>query len=297
MPYQNMKKEAEKYGIPYEKQGRVLVWHDEFDGEELNKQKWQITKTMGANDRIYTNDKKHARVENGKMVLQAFRSEDDKDIFTLPDGLNTLRTMNFKYGYLEMYANVPIRQGAWTSFWMLSNTVFKEADWMSEIDIFECFGHPTTIYPDIHKHGGKERGSHHLQTLGGKFIIGDRGYSFNEETINDEYHLYGLEWDEKFLKFSIDGEVYSTFPIEDDKINFCPQGVTDAAAYHDFHYVIMNNELMTEGGWYKHSPESRVKDHTVFPFTYSIDYVRLYQKEGEEIKLVDEIEKAYKEKE
>ena len=35
-----MKKEAERYGVPYEKMGRQLVWHDEFDKGAIDYDKW-----------------------------------------------------------------------------------------------------------------------------------------------------------------------------------------------------------------------------------------------------------------
>ena len=37
---EEMRKDAVKYGIEYVKKGRVLVWHDEFDKDEIDTDKW-----------------------------------------------------------------------------------------------------------------------------------------------------------------------------------------------------------------------------------------------------------------
>ena len=66
--------------------------------------------------------------------------------------VTTGRSMTFKYGYLEMRARVPVGQGVWPSLWMKSNVNSEgaeiaeklgckpEADYFTEIDIFEVFG-------------------------------------------------------------------------------------------------------------------------------------------------------------
>ena len=52
---EKMKKEAEQFGFDYEKYGRTLVWHDEFDKAEIDFDKWNFRRTMGGADRIYDN--------------------------------------------------------------------------------------------------------------------------------------------------------------------------------------------------------------------------------------------------
>ena len=95
------------------KQGRVLVWHDEFDKNEIDYDKWIFWRTMSSKDRIYYNGKETVRVENGNLHMQSHRTEDKKFPFALSEGFTTKYTMNWKYGYLEMRAKVPFRHGAW----------------------------------------------------------------------------------------------------------------------------------------------------------------------------------------
>ncbi len=74
----------------------------------------------------------------------------------------TAGTMNFKYGYIELRANIPIKTGASPSFWLKGNNggVDKSyvlarsscTDYLTEIDVFEassCFDNSTT--PNLHK--------------------------------------------------------------------------------------------------------------------------------------------------
>ena len=70
--------------------------------------------------------------------------------------------MTFKYGYLEMRARVPVGRGVWPSLWMKSNVnpegaeiaerlgCKPEADYFTEIDIFEVFGN-NSVSSQLHK--------------------------------------------------------------------------------------------------------------------------------------------------
>lgn len=286
-----LKKEAENCGAPYEKMGRQLVWHDEFDKGTIDYDKWCFKRTMGASDREYDNSEKYCRVEDGKAHLQVWRSEKEDANFALSEGFCTMDTMNFKYGYLEMRACVPFRHGAWPSFWMKSNTPFAKCAWMCETDIFEVFSSDRNAVCNLHKWGyGK-----HCMLPGGEGSI-SRAYTFKKyENLNNEYHVYGFEWDEKEMNFYVDGEKYSTFPIDPVKGNFYPEVIDGTTGFHDFQYIIYNNEIFSEGSGWK--PEgTALTDEDEMPIDYFIDYVRLYQKEGEEIKLKDEIAAANAEK-
>lgn len=99
-----LKKEAEALRIPYEKMGRVLVWHDEFAGDGIDPEKWCFYRTMSAADREYDNSERCIRVEDGQLHMQVHRSQQPGANFALSEGFTTKDTMNFKYGYLELRA-------------------------------------------------------------------------------------------------------------------------------------------------------------------------------------------------
>lgn len=290
-----MKKEAQACGAPYEKKGRVLVWHDEFDKGEIDYDKWELSRTMYTEMHEYDNSEKHARVENGQMLLQVHKSEKEGYNWSLSEGLNTLKTMAFRYGYVEMRAKIPYRHGAWPSFWCTSTPWLRKADWMCEIDIFEIFSSDRHVVANTHKWGlgtGK-----HCALPGGEGSL-TRAYTFeNYENLNDEYHIYALEWDKDFMKFYVDDTVFCTVPISGEKANYEPEVIDGIQGFHDPERLIINNEIFSDKSGWK-PKDSALTDEDELPINYWIDYVRLYQDPAtEDLYLKDDILKAKAEKE
>lgn len=274
--------------IPFEKMGRTLVWHDEFEGEELNADKWRIHQTMNGADRIYTSDKEHIFVKDGCLNLVTDRSGEKEKPFLVPEGVLTHKTMLFKYGYLEMRGKIPFRHGAWPGFWMQSITPFSKAKYLAEIDIFEVFSNDNTLGCALHKWSPTKHTGYPDEAKG----EAPCHYTFkNSENLNNEFHTYGLEWDEKHLKFYVDGECYTTMNITDE-YDFDKEQLPGMQGFHDFSFVIFNNEIFSSGGGWP-VPGWNLTEEDEMPINYVIDYVRLYQKENEEIKFAEEIKSVF----
>lgn len=285
MNYTEIKKEAEKRGIPYEKFGRQLIWFDEFESDKLDMNKWCFTRTMYGADCEYDNGEKYVRIDDNKLHMQVHKSTLPDKAYALCQGVTTMQTMNFKYGYVEMCGKLPFRHGAWPSFWMKTNTPFATADYMAEIDIFEVFSSDRSVVSNLHKWAG---GGRHVMLPGGEGSL-TRAYSFEKfENLNNEYHVYGFEWDEHYMSFYVDDEMYTRFPI-DESGEFGEHSIAGMAGFHDFAYIIFNNEIFTEGRSWK--PEGKIlTDEDEMPIDYYIDYVRFYQNpEKEFVKFGDEI--------
>lgn len=285
-----MKKEAAQCGAPYEKKGRVLVWHDEFDKGMIDPDKWGFSRTMFTEGHEYDNSEKHGRVENGQMHLQVHKSEKEGFNWSLSQGFNTLETMAFRYGYVEMRANIPFRHGAWPSFWCTANPWLRKSEWGCEIDIFEIFSSDRNVVANLHKWGGGK----HCMLPGGEGSI-SRAYTFeNYENLNNEYHLYAMEWDKDFMKFYVDDNLYCTVPISGEKANFGADIIDGIDGFHDPERLIINNEIFSEFSKWK--PEGWAlteEDEKDMPIDYWIDYVRLYQDPAtEDLYLKEDIAKA-----
>lgn len=270
--------------IPQEKKGRKLVWHDEFDGNCLDTSKWFFRRSMHNPDVYYDNCEKNIRVEDGNLHLQVHRTDIDDKLYTLSEGCTTLTKMNFKYGYIEMSGRLPMRKGAWPSFWMLSRTHFMTAPYTAEIDIFEAFSSADTIGSALHKWQRTDGGVVHEQFVDKKEYISH--YKFeNAENLNNEYHTYALEWDKDYLRFYVDDNCYMEYPIDErgefGRYNLGMDG------FHDFFYVLFNNEIFTKNSW--HPENCDLNDDDEMPIDYYIDYIRLYQKDGEELLLEEDI--------
>lgn len=276
------------------KVGRSLVWSEEFDGSSLDtKTKWQFAQTMGASDRYYTNDKNHVSVADGKLTLTAksYSNMFFKNIkYSLPQGLTTMDRMEFTYGYLEMRAKVPFRRGAWPSFWMKSSGQDRRNGtnkYLAEVDIFEVFANGSTLDSTLHKWKWNSTGTtvtNHVQWQNtyGSF---NRTYTFkNSSNLNNEYHLYALEWTPQYMAFFVDGVQYAKLPIT-QSYDFGKSALPGMDGFHEPFYIIMNNEMITNPGNYDSSwmKSSWICQDSDLPINYVIDYVRLYQKQGETI--------------
>ena len=134
-----------------------LVWHDEFDGNEINPDKWSFNSAMSAKSVLNTENKENARIENGKLVLENHRIDDSgsKCRYSTATSLTTYDTMNYRFGYVEMSAKIPFLYGGpWPSFWTKSIGGIRprtNKDYMVEVDIFEVFSSPNHLAYTLHK--------------------------------------------------------------------------------------------------------------------------------------------------
>ena len=267
------------------KTSRKLVWSDEFKGSKLNPKKWNFRATMNANDCLYANDARTYEVRDSKLCLHVRPSPDPTKRCLLPRGVATHETMAFKYGYLEMRAKVPFRHGAWPSFWMQVPKRHQKCAWMSEVDIFEVFSSTNALSANLHKWrwDSQTKKSEHVMLPGGEGVTQvSRCYRFPDaEKLNGEFHVYGFEWTPQAMSFFVDGLRYCTIPI-DEQHDYASKPLKGMAGHHEFHSVIFNNEVFTPGhGWMPSGAELKPED---LPIDYEIDWIRLWQGEGEEIR-------------
>ncbi len=152
--------------------------------------------------------------------------------------INTRTSFAQQYGYFEVRAKLPTGQGLWPAFWLLP----ANGTWPPEIDIFEQLGNdPTTIHETSHS---TTRNS-----------ISQVSHVDNP----DQFHTYGMLWDQNYLVWYIDG-------VEVNR-------QTTPSDMNQPMYILLN---LAVGGTWPGNPDST----TPFPATMSIDYVRAYQLSG-----------------
>lgn len=240
---------------PWDIDGWNIVWHDEFDGLELNRENWNFDK--GGNGwgnaewEAYTDSPENIRIEDGMLVIEA--REDP----TLPAGrpyssarIKTQYLHAWQYGRIEARMKLPYGQGIWPAFWMLGN---NNRGWPTsgEIDILEHIGRePNTIYATVHAPGYS----------GGDGV----GTSLTVEanTLKDEFHVYAIEWEENVIRWYFDDQEY---------FKLTPADVPDEWIFDHEFYLILN---LAVGGRWPGYPD----DTTVFPQFLTVDYVRVYQR-------------------
>lgn len=258
------------------------VWGDEFNGTSLDESKWQYNITTEPQDVYRTVD--NVTFTGKTIELWSKRYYDPhNNMYKWSDApqINSRYTMNFSQGYLEMRAKPTYLRGYWPSFWLVSAkdqllpaTYWHDKfGWGIEVDIFEIFGSSDTATPNLHIwwQDGTNRHTQHKYKAPYKFI--------DSETLNEEYHVYGWEWDETEMSMYIDGEKYNTFYYRDTAV---PSGETEGFAAPM--YVILGSGVISplntsnDGMGLPRIDENDVA--SVLPACYAIDWIRLYQEPG-----------------
>ena len=251
-----------------------LVWHDEFEGTELNNAYWKLQDKMWKNSVVTTTDKKNITVENGEVVMQTYR---EGDTFYSHKTLTTMDRMSFQYGYLEIYAKVPFTTGSFPSFWLQSAYQHRTVDYMTEVDVFE-------VYTD-----GYVEGTMH------KWYLEDpvngpstyhcwndpKAYTFPADEwadLSDEYHLWGFGWTATEIYFTVDGKIYATFDITDSGDFDQGLGKGNLTGMSGFQDPMIINFTNWIGSGFR-DPDWVPGDETEYPMTFSVAWIRLYQDE------------------
>ena len=239
----------------------VLVWEDEFDGDTLSKENW-VSETgsngWGNNElQNYTEDE-NVLVSEGTLKIIAKKTELTPGTIGYTSArLNS--TTNFKYGRMEIRAKIPDHKGngLWPALWMLGSNI-QTAGWPAcgEIDIMEYVSFdPNQIHFSIHSVANNHKDG--TQVTSGPVLL---------ETIEEEFHNYGILWTDKYLKFYIDD-------IDNIKLIFPRPAVTNSEnwPFSGSFYFLMN--IAVGGDW----GGLEGVDNDIFPAIMEVDYVRVYQ--------------------
>lgn len=231
--------------------GWTLVWHDEFNGPDIDPRKWEweVNCDGGGNNELqcYTNSRSNSYIEDGKLVIKAVK----EDYYTRHYTSARMRTRNrgdWKFGRFEARMKLPYGRGMWPAFWMLpTDWVYGGWPTSGEIDIMELLGHETNkAYGTIHWGDSPST----RQQAGGNYVL-------PAGTFAGSYNTFAVEWDSAGFAWYVNGNRYFAF-----------------ARRHPFDqrfHILLN--LAVGGNWPK-NPD----DFTVFPQMMYVDYVRVYRR-------------------
>ena len=254
-------------------EGWKLVWADEFEYEGLpDSKKWtnEVGFIRNREAQYYTAGRKeNARMENGKLIIEARRERWRNEGRRGPDfaeytsaSLTTENLAEWTYGRVEVRARLPEGRGVWPAIWMLG-TNRREAGWprCGEIDIMEYVGfEPEVIHANTHT--GKYN---HVRGTG-------KGDRIRVEKPFESFHNYAIEWHPKRIDFFVDERKYFSYAKEAD-------AGAEVWPFDQPFYLILN--LAIGGAW----GGQKGIDESIFPQRYEIEYVRVYEKgPGEQAK-------------
>jgi beta-glucanase (GH16 family) len=238
---------------------RVLVWSDEFDGNELDEDKWEVQLGTGSsvglvqwgNNEAQFYRRENLSVENGLLRIRSQR-ENFQNMEYTSARIRSLNKGDFKYGRIEARIRMDNTPGLWHAFWMLPSS--PNANWpvTGEIDIMEYVGNlPTQLLNYIHF--ADIQGNHRY-----------RGVETNLLTANTEFHVYAVEWDETEIVWFVDDiQTFRVARTDEDLVDVWP---FDAK----FHLLLNTAVGGNLGG------NINVQAMTI-PRYMDVDYVRVYQ--------------------
>jgi beta-glucanase (GH16 family) len=231
-----------------------LVWSDEFNGTALDRSRW-ILETgghgWGNNELEYYTDRTgaaaNARVEGGNLVIEARREDFGGRLYT---SARMKTSASWTYGRIEGRLRLPFGQGIWPAFWTLGNNI-GTVGWPAcgEIDIMEMIG-----------------GSGRESTVHGTIHWDFNGYanfgrSFSGPNFSQAFHVYAIEWDNREIRWYVDGTLYNTANIT----------INGTEEFHRPFFIILN---VAVGGNWPGNPDGS----TTFPQRMLVDYIRVYQR-------------------
>lgn len=226
------------------------VWGDEFDSATLDTTKWGITQMEYLGATLVANENTFA-IENGVLKMKGYK-ENGKYIHC--DAIQTGNRLRYNMGYLEMRARIPDTKGVYSSFWGNGKDVNNQGD-LLEIDIFESLGAKGKQQANIHYWYAD--GSH--TSLDGN--VTDRYYQLTDGTLFDDYHTISLLWNTDSVHFYYDGIEYYSQPTDEF---FVGKYINILAGFNI--------------GW---DGRTAPADDTQYPLEYHIDYIRLFQIDGQ----------------
>jgi beta-glucanase (GH16 family) len=274
--------------------GYKMVWEDTFNDsilDETNRWTVEVNGNGGGNSELqyYRRENIREGVEpvskNGCLIITA-RKESFSGKTCTSGRLTTSGKMSFKHGKVEARIKLPkTANGLWPAFWMLGAD-FPTVGWpkSGEIDILEM-GNINGInrgtqekYFSSWFHWGESWNGGSYPNWGKDFT--------NPTSIQDDFHLFTLIWDDNVLKTYLDLDKNpSATPICEMAINGSKVPGNAAYYFHKQFFVIFNLAI---GGNFtqiwdinKITALNAANNYTANMY---IDFVRVYQKSeaGEE---------------
>ncbi len=237
-----------------------LVFADEFnqpDGSSPDVDKWRVsTRRKSTWNRWIGDSPDVAFIQGGHLVCRAIPNPDTTtdNIPMLTGAIETRDLFSFTYGKVEVRLRTEPYAGNFPAAWMMPQPPCESWPNAGEIDIFEAIDAQNTSFHTIHSHWSYD--------LGNK---SNPKSSFTKSVTVGQWHVYGLEWTEEHLIFTVDGVGAGTYERSND------EAVVEQGQWpftHPFYLIL--NQSVGDGSWAKAADTS----HT---YETRFDYVRVYQ--------------------
>ena len=262
---------AGQSGAPPTYPGYALVWADEFDRDGApDTKKWTYERGFVRNRELQWYQTENARIAGGLLTIEARRERVKNPNFEAGSSdwkrnrefaeytstsLMTRGLHSWQYGRFEMRGRIDTRPGLWPAFWTLGAT----GSWPhnGEIDIMEYYR--GMLLANVAWGGAKP-----LEPIWA--ITRKPLESFNDPKWSDAFHVWRMDWDERAIVLSVDGQQLNAVDLS-RTVNKDGSGTNP---FHAPHYLLLNLAI---GGTSGGDPSP-----TAFPAKLEVDYVRVYQR-------------------
>jgi beta-glucanase (GH16 family) len=284
---------------------QALIWSDDFNGSSLDGKKWNVETGDGsqygnnmygwgnAEKQLFKNE--NISVENGVLRIEV-KKDTNNSTYPYSSGKittgkvksgNTVTgaTYTVRKGRVEARMKLPAGMGFWPAFWLLGvNSYLDDSDklkntWPAcgEIDVMEMQGglndrrllgtiHFGTSYPDSYYSLGQSK--------------------THSENLGNDWHIYGVNWDETGVRWTFDGEQYAEtklnpLPAKDSNGKTINASLANTAAFTEESGFAIIINLAVGGNFFNGNPNTVPPDSA---FTGSrdarsilVDWVKVYK--------------------
>ncbi|WP_126971194.1 family 16 glycosylhydrolase [Gynurincola endophyticus] len=246
------------YSTPMSYSGYTLAWNDEFtDGFDANI--WTNQNGNGCPElcgwgnnelEYYTARSENIYTQQGNLVIEA-RQERYQGFDYTSSKIITRDKKFFKYGRIDIRAQLPYGQGIWPAFWLMpQHEVFGGWPSSGEIDMMEMVGNtPNQSHGTLHYGPGPSS------------VHSTSSYTLPSGILHDEFHVYSLIWKEDEIVWLVDDIEFKRMTPADLNGHHWP--------FNEEFYMIINFAI---GGNWPGNPNAT----TEFPQWLIVDYVRYF---------------------
>jgi len=245
---------------------RTLIWSDEFDGQELDRTKWEpeVNAFGGGNNelQLYTDYPQNVRVENSCLILEAHHEKCAIQGTVRDYSSGRIRSKHrgdWLYGRFEVCAKLPQGKGLWPAIWMLP-TDEHYGVWAAsgEIDIMENIGDPRGVSCALHFGETWPKNTFTVRNPAATAIT--PGDSFA-----DGFHVFALDWRADRIRWFVGDSL-----VWEQRASVWRRPDSSHAPFDRRFHLLLN---LAVGGNLPGNPSRRTK----FPAQLLVDWVRVYR--------------------
>ena len=251
-----------------------LVWEEQFEGTSLNTDVWNYETGVGVWNTGANAELQHYRAENvavgpdgeGNSALIITARRENFNAYAFTSGrIQTRGKVGVKYGKIEARIKLSVLEnGLWPAFWMLGTQNGWPAS--GEIDILEA-GHAEGIANS--QQDRTLNGALHWQHEGNYAGYGPQWTAPAGTNLYD-YNTFTLIWTPSTIQMFLNDLETPYFEMDISG--------TDAEEFRDWpHYFVLN--LAVGGSFPGITNPTAIT--APFPAQMFVDYIRVYQREGE----------------